>query len=450
MSGPKLIAELGMDGRGYEAGLRTAGRQTENFAASVTSKVQTGLQGAFSGNFIEGLIGRSLGGIGLGAVVVAGKQMSDALQEQLKDIKFGTLRTGLDSDTFQRISNVLKSTEVPAEAFSSFLDHIAMKQQEVKAGGESGAKALREFGAMGISAGDATNRSFQELGVQIFRNLQGVELTGEKVAALRDLGGRSAVDLVPAAQAGLDSVTAQTGILSPEFIKQQAMLKASGKEANAIWADVGNTLGKVYGFLIKMPYQGFKALPTAFYGSNRQTTVDRIVDKQMEFFKEKDADRIAKQTKDREADEKAYGEFLDEQDKQEKIHGERSHATASEQLKYEEQILNIRLRAMTPKQKEAELQKQIAGHLADAKMYQGIGMDYEAAGEMTDAAKKGIELANVFQQSDFKPVSDSLSSVGGFTGFSGESQGRSEANQKVQQLINMLTTGQVRVQLQEQ
>ncbi|MDB6036112.1 MAG: hypothetical protein JWM16_6450 [Verrucomicrobiales bacterium] len=471
MSGPALIAELGLDGRGYEKGLKSASDKTANFAQHINTQIGGALNSVSSGNPLMGIVtrltGGFLGGAGfafVGSLIKKAQEASDKVAEQVKETKQGALRTGLDHDTFQRVRNVMMGTGSSMEAFIGFMDHVAVSQEAAKEGGEAGAKAMKQFATVGVSSAEVVSQSYEDLSIQIFKFLKNVDLTGERLAALKGIGGRGAVEVFPAAKKGLDSPLAEKNLVSEAEINRQTKLKESTALTDAAMNDASRGFGRLlakifYEVPFKLPWLGLKnAAPGLGRDLGGGEVAPRIkdarVDAEMEQFHAKDEFRrqAIADTEAEERDMAAMEVALERsrveaepeyaaKEREKQLSLERS--TAAERFAFEQQIFGLQEKAMSNTEREAALRKKIAEHMENAAAFKGVGMEYEALDEANMAAARAGELSGLFQSESFKPTSDSLSRIGGFTGGSGASQGGGidGVSTKMDTLINAVKSG---------
>jgi hypothetical protein len=439
-SGPKITARIDGDGRGWQQTLKTGERQAVDFATHVRGTVQ----GALGGNLLGSIFARGFATVGIGAVGAMVDQMVERFNDKLKDIKIGTQRTGLDSEQFQQFQNLTKSTEVSTDAVAVAMDHVAAKQQEIIEGGDQASKVMKDFGLLGVSAADAQTKSFQELFVQMFRYMQTVEMTGERLTALREIMGRAGPELIPAAKMGLESKTANKGLLDDKEIKDmQAFNRQVSEGPN--FDDSANFWGKI-GTLVK---GSIKSIPRVFDPESYKSESTE------EYYKRKEDDEKRKMLAEKDAKREAARMQKDQVDFQEKLANQKAEKDLPRlQENLDKKQEAARLKAMAPEARLQDLLKQLdnskfteflakdvydqTGEPVDKKALLETGLDRQSLEDQVATLQEQIKSGN-----KFGPVAgDALAQIGGFTGASGvQKDSGPEIKNKIQEILGHLNRG---------
>jgi hypothetical protein len=432
-----IKANITGDDKELKAKLKSAEEEVKKTSENMAKNFQN----AMGGDFLKKILTSGLGAIGLGIVADYAGELADSFKERIKTVKLGTLRTGLDADTFQRVANLSEATDMPADSFARVMDHIAEQQQKVKEGGEEGAKALERFGKVGVSAADAQRKSYQELSLQIFRYMQNVELTGEKIAALKEIGGRTAPELIPAMKIGLDSATAERGIIDDKDLKAAAEAKKAMAETAAYWADVKNNAGSFFASMFDAAKMVPQLVATYFNPTDEQKaaaglagsseSMGAIAQSDPERYKEivrKEMEQKDKAAAIAQKDEKRRKEQMEDSQRDEDARREsESRRKAAEKSipaledKFDEARKKARLSRMSPSQQKAEMEKELKeeGKLRDEAQSKFLMTQSPEAKE--EYMKHGIkafglqeQLARLEKQgTDMTPTQDSLARIGG-------------------------------------
>ncbi len=354
-------------------------------------KIGSHFKDVLSGNALTNMFSKGLKLVGLGAVAEIGKELADKFNERVREIRLDTMRTGLDAQTVQKIQNLESATDAQG-AYEHALIHTAEKQQAVKDGGESGAKALENFAKLGVSAADVQSKSYQELTQQVFKYLGTVEVTGEKIAALREIFGRSGPALIPAAKMGMDSNAAEKGLISDEDLESVYAHKKAMSETNAIWADMTKNAGHFFSMVFdgvkelqNLPKVGrtmWGAISGIIGGPRTKAEVDEAVrvnlirEAQQKNSDEMNARRIEKENEASQFDE-GWAESLDQYyDEEAKAKEKASKEAARMEAKVIADENKRAYNAMSPEQKQAYVADQIAGAKAQEAAYlNGTGDD---------------------------------------------------------------------------
>jgi hypothetical protein len=383
-----------------------------------TSKNMAGhFEKALGGNYFGSLLTRGIEMAGLGAVAALADRFAEKFNERIKSTRLGTLRTGLDADTFQRFSNLSEASDLPGDAIARSMDHVAEAQQAVLEGGEKGVKAMENFGRLGVSSTDAQKKSFQDLTIQIFRYLQTVEITGEKLTALKAVFGKMGPELIPAMKAGLDSATATKGNIDEGDIANASRMKKATAESDAVAADFGNTLGAVWNTF----KQGAKAIPNIFNLEAYKT--ENSGDYEQRTRAEFARDDLAKKDADRARVKAAEDQQkMVEAGQREDVAKATAKALPGLQSKFNEMQGKDSLASMSPGERRRALEDQLGDAQSKRdllkKMFDSTG-NQEAQRQYLQQGVKAFDIQEQLRQLDKQSrgapdaVHDSLARIGG-------------------------------------
>jgi hypothetical protein len=199
-----LKAILGLDGSGFELGIKRAQSAAEKF----TNKVQKSV-GSTLRNHLVGLLGIHAIKEAIRGTIQYGSEISDTSD-----------RLDVSAEAMQKWSYALKQNGADAGAAVSFFEKLG-EAREKALGGDS--DSLAAFQKLGVSAGDLRTKRIEDIGLQIGNAVKAGDAQ-KLIGALRDIGGKGAGALVTAFKAGLSSTFADAQrlglIISDEDIKQ--------------------------------------------------------------------------------------------------------------------------------------------------------------------------------------------------------------------------------------
>lgn len=202
-----IIARLGMDSSGFQAGVKQAQSSAKGLGNSISSDLKGQLASAFS----------------VAAVIQAGKAVMDYAD------KIGNMsdRLGISTDELQRFDYVARQSGSSLETFQGVFEKLSVAREEALEGNE---QMVESFARLGVSMDDLKTKRLDELIKIIARTVQ----TGDAQAllpALRDVGGKGAGELIPTFQAGLEETGSQAPIISAEDIEA---MKQAGDNFSAL------------------------------------------------------------------------------------------------------------------------------------------------------------------------------------------------------------------------
>lgn len=226
-----FVIKLTMETAGVSKGSEKAKAEVNKLASSVEGSFNKlgGLKQGFLG--IWDKIGGFKGGSFIVGIAAAIKtlitdvtQRTNELIDKAKEIRIGTGRTGLDNATFQRASNVFERRGSSTAVFETSLEKTADAIQSIREGQDEGAKAQTAFARLGITLDDIKKKNHQEVFFEIAANLKNAQMSAEKIAALKDIFGKNAGELIPVFKEGFNGKAANAGLLSDEQIARMQKL----------------------------------------------------------------------------------------------------------------------------------------------------------------------------------------------------------------------------------
>ena len=361
-------AKLDIAITGNSAGFATALNKAKEDARNFSTDVSTGIFKGFNQGFAGLVSGWRVAVIEFVSSIPAkiGEAFNE-IQERAKAVKLGSIRTGLSTDQYQRVSNVTESTGLDAGSAAHAIDHIAKAQTELKHGSIDATRATEKlaeaFAAIGISVSQVESLSPQQLFFRIADALKDAaaqgKLTGEQIAAMKEVLGKAGPELIPAFAKGFEGDAADIGNLTEEQIKKSTGVQNISK--------------------------GIKAVLKEMFEGPARAAMD-ILDSDLS----QKADEIAgiRETKYSAANENQA--HMDEvsarykKRREEKLESQAEARTnaihdkkfGEEAKKIEAEIAAERLKQGTPEEKRAALLKEIAAHekeIAEIRSYQEAG-----------------------------------------------------------------------------
>lgn len=174
-----LIARLGLDKTGFDAGMAAAGKQVNKFGGDLKSSIAGGLSIAAVAAFTKELI-RSVSHI---------NDLSERLgvsAETLQEMEYAAKQTG------QTIDDV-------AGAFR------ALSKARLEAMADPNSKAGQVFASMGISNAELRSQSLEQTFKRIADVVKNTNFGASELAMVQELLGRSAGELIPMFKAGIEN-----------------------------------------------------------------------------------------------------------------------------------------------------------------------------------------------------------------------------------------------------
>jgi hypothetical protein len=406
--GLDLTAKLGMNSAGFDAGLKEAEKKVETAAKTFSGSFES----ALGGNFVSNLFAKSFGAVGAGAIATLAESLASKLQEEFKQIQIGSQLTNLDTQTFQRVRNIVEATGGSAEQLATSMQHVATAIEHVKDGGEAGEKAGRALLTLGASLEDIRNENYQKVFFQIAESLKDAELTAEKMNALREVLGRGGVALLPAFRKGFDNELAVRGTISDEDLKKLKEIKEIAASGAGFWREWANQIGL---FFAKAK-AGLVGFPRIFTGPDRESINAKAFEEahagQRQELDAKEAERQRQQFEAQlQAQDEAAQSAKAEEARQKKIPQLLDEAMAAEQ-KLKETGLNRSDRIELLK---TQLETLRAGIAAEHGQFEHSGSSTARLSELTlrkEAAEKEMALRELLKKPDKEQFTNDLAKAG--------------------------------------
>lgn len=209
MASSDLLIRISADGKQFFPTIERMAKETK-----LLTKSLGGLSALTQG------IGGFVGVLGLNEA----NRKLDEMVDKADSIKDRANALNLTTDLVQRIEN---ASGGDFEKSRSGLEKLAEAQQKVLSGEDKDFKISKQFAELGISLDDIKKKNFAQLFEQIADSMERAAISGQKIAALRDILGKSGGRLVEAFQKGLSGPEATNFILSPEEIERLASFKSA-------------------------------------------------------------------------------------------------------------------------------------------------------------------------------------------------------------------------------
>ncbi len=233
---PELKAKISLDGSSWEAGMK---------------QVSGGLKklgGEFAG--IKNLIA---GAFTLTAIIDQTKAIVD-YGSKIHDL---STRTGISTDALQEFDYAAKQTGSSLDAFVGALRRMTVSQvNAAKADGD-----LREgFQALGVSLSDLQSKNPEQLFRQIAEKIRTSDLNANQLAAIIQVMGRSADEILPAMKEGFTDMADEAhkigAVLEEDVINKldeagDAMVRA-GAKMKPVWANIATGAANAVVWLQRM------------------------------------------------------------------------------------------------------------------------------------------------------------------------------------------------------
>ena len=233
-----FIVRLGLNSTQFTTGTDKAKGDLESLQAKVNSTFSS------FGKFKDGIVGAFRGAAFAAPLLSIFNQLDqrlDNLIAKAKEIKIGTIRTGLDAQTFQRVSNVAESKGVDPSSIETAIEKTADAMQSIRDGADQGAKLQMAFARLGVTMSDISKKDHAQVFLQIADAMHSAELSTEKIAALGDIfGRRKAGELLPVFRAGFNTQAANRGVLDDEQLAAVEAERKRKKEFESPWDEMLN------------------------------------------------------------------------------------------------------------------------------------------------------------------------------------------------------------------
>lgn len=181
-----LVAQLGLDATGFQLGLKKSEGSVKAFSKSVNSEIKGGLAAAF----------------GAAAIGAASKSVID-YAGQVNDL---ASRLGVSAEMAQALSYAIKQSGGSMEDLEKSLLRIAVNQQAALNGNP---ELVAAFERLGISAEDLKSKRFDQIFLSLSKAQEEASESGQQLADILQVLGKTGVKLLPAMREGLAGATAE-------------------------------------------------------------------------------------------------------------------------------------------------------------------------------------------------------------------------------------------------
>jgi hypothetical protein len=234
-----LKAILGLDGSGFQLGIKQAQSAANKFSKTLDSEF---------GSRLKTLLGAA-------AVEEAARHTLD-FAGHVNDL---SLRLGISTDAVQQWDNALKQSGSSIETAASFFDKLAIARE--KALGGDG-KTMGAFKKLGVSQSDLQSKRVEDIGLQIGEAVKNGDPQA-MISSLREVGGKGAGELIAAFKAGLKDMFDSTPLISAEDIVE---LDSIGDKFTVLGKTIMAAMAPVLAF-INRRLTDMKALLDIMFGS---------------------------------------------------------------------------------------------------------------------------------------------------------------------------------------
>ncbi len=189
-----LKAILGLDGSGFEAGMKRAQSTAQKFATSAQSGISRKLGGFLTAAFVEESIRKT---------VNYGGAIND-LSERL----------GVSTDAIQQWEYAAKQAGGTADNVAMFFEKIS-ENRDKALNGDAG--ALKSFKDFGVTPDDLKNKRVEDIGLQIGNAVKAGDAQA-LIGSLKEIGGKGAAALVASMKGGLEEAFGNAPLIKTEDI----------------------------------------------------------------------------------------------------------------------------------------------------------------------------------------------------------------------------------------
>lgn len=178
-----LLARLGLDKTGFDAGLNTAGKQVNKFGA--------GLKGQLAGAF------------GIAAMV----SFTRNLVKTVSHIEDLSKSTGVAAETLQELEYAAKQSGSSVDAVATAFRALSKARMEALKDPNSGAGQV--FKAMGIGAEELKSQSLEQTFKRVANVFKTSDFGASELAMVNEILGRAGDELLPMFKAGLEEAATE-------------------------------------------------------------------------------------------------------------------------------------------------------------------------------------------------------------------------------------------------
>jgi len=233
-----VIFRMGADSAGLRKDLEAAGQMAKRTAGKMTGAIGAGLKAG-------------LAGLGVGAVMAAGKEIID-FAGNLADASDAM---GIAVDSLQELQGAFGQSGAKAEVVNKGLAKLSESLTAAKAGGATGEKLVATFGALGVTWEEINTLAPDEILMRIAASAKDAQNPAERLAAIVDVLGKSGLKMAAGLNSGEEALR--------ELRKGVAKLSAADikvlDEFGDKWDRLGNS-AKVAAAKVAL------AIPRAFKG----------------------------------------------------------------------------------------------------------------------------------------------------------------------------------------
>ena len=234
-----LIAKLGLDKTGFDAGLSAAQSSAMKFGAGLKAQ----LAAAFS--------------------VAALTTYTRSLIEYASRVKDASLRTGASTDALQSLGHAAKMTGSDFETVVRSFKDLSKARQEALDDPKS--KALQVFRALGIDGEKLKSLKLEDLFREIGRAFESQDFGASELAMVTELLGRAGAELLPAFKQGMDELEQQAveaGVVLGEELL--GPLDELGDQFDTLTAQLRGPFAEALVFVLKQANQLLTTLKAGF------------------------------------------------------------------------------------------------------------------------------------------------------------------------------------------
>jgi hypothetical protein len=218
-----LKAILSLNNSGFISGIKQSESSAKNFSKNLKQTFGGSFQSGAGGGFLGSLLGVGASYIGLQKI----NSEVDRFIEKMKQVKEESAKTGLDSETVQKVMNVGDINKA-----GNSLERIAEVQAQILEGSDTNLKLTKAFALLGVSLDDLKNKNHQQIFFQIAEAMKEARVNAEQLNAIGLVLGGKGDDLMPMFRKGMDSVEATAGVISNEDVDEIEKIQKMRKEIN--------------------------------------------------------------------------------------------------------------------------------------------------------------------------------------------------------------------------
>ncbi len=202
-----LKAILGLDGSGFELGIKRAESVAKKFATNTRKGINERLSGFLTAAFVEEAIRKTVGYAG---------EINDLSQ-----------RLEVSTDAIQQWEFAAKQAGGTAENVATFFEKLAETREKALRGDKDSIKNLKN---LGVSRQDLQSLRLEDVGLKVGNAIQSGDAQA-LVASLKAVGGKGSVALIAAMKEGLSEQFAKAPLIKTEEILR---LDALGDEVETL------------------------------------------------------------------------------------------------------------------------------------------------------------------------------------------------------------------------